>query len=132
MATASLAKKSVKDRFCHKQKDIIKLRDDLRKISMNEIFQRCKSRMQNQREELLNLRRFGVNSDDDVEDKIKEIFYKELVDVTEEHDVPEVAVSVKKIIKNEEVVKTEDEQVIIDEYHKFKEEETSTILNDIS
>ncbi|KAL7294401.1 hypothetical protein TKK_0012404 [Trichogramma kaykai] len=124
MATASLAKKSVKDRFCHKQKDIIKLRDDLRK--------RCKSRMQNQREELLNLRRFGVNSDDDVEDKIKEIFYKELVDVTEEHDVPEVAVSVKKIIKNEEVVKTEDEQVIIDEYHKFKEEETSTILNDIS
>ena len=56
--------------------------------------------MKEQRQELINQRRFGV---DDVEEKLKEIFREELDDLTENYDVPEgTAALIKKLIDNVE------------------------------
>ena len=63
--------------------------------------------MREERDEIINKRRFGTNSENHVNNKIKEIFHTELTDLTEEYDIPTgTADNVKKIIENEEAAKT--------------------------
>ncbi|KAJ8680187.1 hypothetical protein QAD02_015974 [Eretmocerus hayati] len=123
--TASLDKKSLKTRFCNKKTDLVKLREELR--------QRCKLRIQEQRQEILNHRRFGVSTDDDVQEKLKEIFKAELNELTsvENYDVPkETASSIEKLINNAGQAEpaTEEEKLIVEEFQKLKEEETPNLL----
>ena len=71
--------------------------------------------MKEQREELLNQRRFGVTSDGAVQDKLKEIFHTELDDLTktDEYDVPQGTVDVvKKLIDNVDQADPETEEGI--------------------
>ncbi|XP_058805028.1 uncharacterized protein LOC131672092 [Phymastichus coffea] len=127
--SATLVKKSVKTQCCNKKSDLVKLREDLR--------QRCKLRMREKRQELLNERRFGVSSDKDVQDKLMKIFEEELTElaVTKNYEVLEgTADNIKKFINSEHPVEpvTEEEKIIVEEFQKLKEEETSTLLKEES
>ncbi|XP_001603977.1 uncharacterized protein LOC100113823 [Nasonia vitripennis] len=117
-AIPALAKKSVKARFCNTKNDLLKLREHLRK--------RCKQRMNQQREELLNQKRFGVTTDDAVLNKLKEIFHAEMKNlvVTERYKIPTERVDeiLTQLSTNVAVEpQSAEEKLIIEEYKSFKD-----------
>ncbi|XP_023245395.1 uncharacterized protein LOC106636632 isoform X2 [Copidosoma floridanum] len=95
-ATTELFKKGVKAQFGRKPPNFTKLREDLR--------QRCKQRMKEQREELFMQRRFGVSNDNEVDDKLKEILEEELKDLVHTDSACEARSEIEKHIDSSQII----------------------------